>query len=426
MAAPLIYRAYVGATVALAPLAARAEARKLNRAGIPRRRAREKRGYATQERPDAAPLIWFHAASVGESLSVLALIAQMGEALPKAGFLITSGTATSAQLLAARMPSRCVHQFAPLDAPGPVERFLDHWRPDAAIFVESELWPQMLRRTHARGVPMALLNARLSPKSVKNWTRQPALARHVLGVFDLILTQNAPMAEAMIAMHAPPERVAAGSNLKALSAPLPVDDAALTEAREALGDRPVWVAASTHEGEEEIVLAAHKALLARRPGLHLVLVPRHPVRGDAVARLIADAGLSATRRSAGDAPGGDVYLADTLGELGTWYAQGHIVFIGGSLRPIGGHNPFEVAQAGAAALSGPHVANFAETFAEMRQAGAVQHASDARELEKAVATLLDAPDTLRAMQDAAAGFVKTRTDALAGVSDRLINALQLG
>lgn len=425
-AVPFVYRAYVAATTALLPIAARTERRKLARARIPAVRAGEKLGHATESRGDADPLVWFHAASVGESLSVLSLITRMGEALPQARFLITSGTATSAKLVAARLPPRSVHQFAPLDAPGPLRRFLAHWRPDAAIFVESELWPQMLRRTHATGARMALLNARLSEKSVERWKRQEALARHVFEVFDLILTQNDRMAEAMIAMHAPPERVARGTNLKAFAAPLPVDQTALKAARDALAGRPVWIASSTHEGEEETVLEAHRALLRRWPDLHLILAPRHPERGDRVARMILEAGLTTTRRSARDAPGGQVYLADTLGELGVWYALGDIVFVGGSLRPIGGHNPFEVAQAGAGVLSGPHVANFAETYDELERAGAVRHVADEAELAAAVTDLLDNGPALAEMKAAGAAFAATKDDQLDGIARRLIDTLEIG
>ncbi|MEQ6248374.1 3-deoxy-D-manno-octulosonic acid transferase [Sulfitobacter sp. HNIBRBA3233] len=424
MRAPLAYRAYVVLSVILLPFAAWIVTRKLRRAGVSALRAHERLGNASVQRPGGT-LIWFHAASVGESLSVLALITRMSVLLPGAQFLITSGTATSAKLIADRMPPRAVHQYAPLDAPGPLKRFLKHWRPDAAVFVESELWPQMLRRTRATGATMALVNARLSDRSVASWAKRGALAAHVLDVFDLILTQNDAMAEAMVRMHAPAGRVARGQNLKSFAGPLPTDDDTLFEARAALGHRPVWVAASTHSGEEETVLAAHKLVMKDHPTAHLILVPRHPERGTEVLQRIADAGLAATRRTRGDTPGGAVYLADTLGELGNWFALTDVVFLGGSLRPIGGHNPFEVAQSGATVLSGNHVFNFAETFAAMEAAGAARLVADAQDLGQQVATLLS-DDAARARAcTAAEGFAKAETGKLDTIAGRLIKALEL-
>ena len=421
MATPLLYRAYVALSMVLVPFAARSTIRKLRSADVTAQRAHERLGVASEQRPSGT-LVWFHAASVGESLSVLALITRMGEALPQLQFLITSGTATSATLVARRMPPRTRHQFAPLDAPGPLKRFLAHWHPEAAVFVESELWPQMLRRTRGAGARMALVNARLSAKSLRAWGKRPRLAAYILEVFDLILTQNDAMAEAMVAIHAPAARVARGQNLKSFAGPLPRDEDLLFEARASLGHRPVWIAASTHAGEEALVLAAHQALLANHPDLLLILVPRHPERGDAVQQLIHAAGLRQTRRSTGDLPGAQVYLADTLGELGTWYALGSIVFLGGSLLPIGGHNPFEVAQAGAAILTGPHVFNFAENFAELSAAGAARTVTDAQDLAAQVEHLLHDSTAARA---AATAFVAEETDKLDLIAARLIKALDL-
>ena len=425
MDAPFLYRAWVMASCLIVPFAARSTTRKLRDAGMTVTRAHEKLGHATQERQGSGPLIWFHAASVGESLSVLALIARMGVAMPRAHFLITTGTATSARLVAGRIPPRTVHQFAPLDAPGPMKRFLKHWRPDAAVFVESELWPQMLRRTHARGTRMAMVNARLSERSVAQWRKMPKLSAYMLDVFDLILTQNDAMAGAMVALNAPADRVARGINLKSMAGPLPIDEDALFEARAALGHRPVWAASSTHPGEEEAILKAHKTLLKRYPDLCLILAPRHPERGDDVTGLIAGAGLSLTRRTRGDAPGGQVFLADTLGELGTWYALTDVVFLGGSLRPIGGHNPYEVAQSGAAVLSGVHVANFAETFAEMEALGAARLVADADDLATKLDTWLSDDDARAKACSAAAGFAHGQTDKLDNIAARLIKALGL-
>lgn len=425
MATPLLYHVWVVASMLLVPFVARSEIRKLRAAGVPVQRAHEKLGHATQNRAHDGPLVWFHAASVGESLSVLALIDRMGHKLPDADFLITSGTTSSAEMIAKRLPPRTVHQFAPLDAPGPLKRFLKHWRPDAAVFVESELWPQMLRRTHARGTRMALVNARLSERSLARWARVPRLAQEMFSVFDLILTQNDAMAEAMVRAHAPAPRVARGINLKSMAGPLPVDEDLLFEARAALGHRPVWVASSTHAGEEEVVLQAHQILLKQWPDLHLILAPRHPERARDVMNLIAGAGLGFTRRTRGDAPGSQVFLADTLGELGTWYSLADVVFLGGALQPKGGHNPFEVAQSGALTLSGPNVFNFAETFAEMEAMGAARLIATAKDLARELNAVLSDPTARLRAQRAAEQFSQSRTDRLDSIADRLINALEL-
>lgn len=418
--------AYAGLARLAYPLALRAERRKLAAAGMAARIG-EKAGRAAAARP-AGRLVWFHAASVGESLSVLSLIARLGVALPDTQFLITSGTATSAALLGQRMPPRCRHQFAPLDAPGAVARFLAHWRPDAAVFVESELWPNMLRAAAAAGIPLALVGARLSARSLARWSRTPATARALLGLFALIVTQNREMAGALTALGAEPARVVEGVNLKSLSAPLPVDAALAGGLGGALGARPRWVASSTHDGEEEIVLAAHARLLERWPDLCLILAPRHPARSDAVAALIGAHGWPDLRRSAHDwpQPGAPVYLADTLGELGAWYAQSGIVFLGGSLRQIGGHNPFEVAHAGAAILSGPHVQNFSETFAQMTARGAARLTGSAPEdVAEAVAGWLGDGPARQAAIDAGRALCADQSEALARIAGQLTHALGL-
>lgn len=426
MRPPLLYHLYVAASALLVPFFAWIETRKLRAAGVPIVRAHEKLGHATATRQGTGPLVWFHAASVGESLSVLALITEMGRIVPKAQFLITSGTATSAEMVAKRLPPHTVHQFAPLDAPGPVKRFLKHWRPDAAVFVESELWPQMLRRTKDAGARLVLVNARLSASSRAAWARRPKTAQYVLDTFDLIMTQNDEMAQAMIEMHAPADRVARGINLKALSDPLEQDHAVLAKVRTNLKGRPVWVAASTHKGEEEIVLQAHKSLLQTHADLLLILAPRHPNRSADVARLIDQVGLSCSIRSTGALPDCNaVYLADTLGELGNWYALSDAIFLGGSLKPIGGHNPFEVAQAGKGVISGPEVFNFSETYDEMQRHGAVKYVKDANDIAVVVERLLASSETAEDAGRAARTFVRGKASQLNSIAQRLVTSLGL-
>lgn len=421
-----LFRLYRLATRALVPLAWAVVSRKLARQGVATERMHERLGHASLPRAASDP-VWFHAASVGESLSVLALIARLGERLPRAEFLITSGTATSAELIGKRLPPRSRHQFAPLDAPGPVGRFLSHWRPRAGIFVESELWPVMLAEARASGIPLALLNARLSEKSVAGWRKRPRTARFLLDQFDLIVTQNRQTADNLIAIGADPARLRTGSNLKSTATPLPVDAATLANLRTALDGRPVWIASSTHDGEEETVLAAHRTLLDRHPDLCLLLIPRHPERGDAVARSVATAGLTCARRTRAETLTRDtqVYLADTLGETGTWYALAPLVFLGGSLKPIGGHNPYEPAQAGAAVITGPEHFNFAETYQPLIAQGGAVEAADAADIAAAVADWLDHPEDLDAARRAARGFVLAQQSALDDVVDTLCSALHL-
>ncbi|MCQ0092602.1 3-deoxy-D-manno-octulosonic acid transferase [Roseovarius sp. M141] len=409
----------------MAPLAYRRVRRKLAAHGTDPARIRERLGHATLPRPDG-PLLWLHAASVGESLSVLRLIAQLGQMHPALNFLLTSGTATSAQMLSTRLPPRCQHQFAPLDSPSCVGRFLDHWRPDAGVFVESEMWPGMLRSAARRGVPLALLNARISDRSARGWARLGGTARYLLSLFTMIHCQDARTARHLTALGATDARH--GANLKAMAGPLPCDAAALADLRARIGNRPVWTTASTHPGEEDVALSAHRALLTTHPGALMILVPRHPDRADGIAQMIRETGLTYTRRSAGGMPGAQdqVYLADTLGELGLWYALAPVACIAGSFTPVGGHNPFEAAHAGAAVLHGPLYANFADAYAQMDAAGAARQVADADDLGATLRGLFSAPADLRAIQDSARQFAATQDDQLAALATTLCAALKLG
>jgi len=420
-----LYRAYCVATRLALPIAFRKIDKKLHATNVPEDRRRERLGYATQPRPQG-PVYWFHAASVGESLSVLALIEHMGKSRPELSFLITSGTATSAELVEQRKPPRTTHQYAPLDAQAPLERFLDHWKPSAAIFVESELWPQMILRSADAGIPLALVNARLSEKSLEGWAKWPKTAEMVMGAFSVIMTQNAKMSEALITLGAPRDRIRRGFDLKATAAPLPKDDGLVKKMRSDLGARAVWVAASTHDGEEEVVLEAHKILLEKFPDLCLILAPRHPNRAARIRAIIEDIGLHVAQRSRGEnLNDAQVYLADTLGELGSWYAVAQFVFLGGSLSDIGGHNPFEAAHQGRPVLSGPYVRNFADTFAQMKNCGAAVITPTRDDIVKQAQFWLSERPSLLKAEVAAAGFASTQTDdKLDGVASLLFASLE--
>ncbi len=421
---PLPVRLYAVAANLIAPLAYRRVAAKLSAHGTDPARFSERMGHASVARPDG-PLIWFHAASVGESLSVLRLIEHMGETHANWHFLLTSGTATSAEIVGKRLPPRCTHQFAPLDARRAMRRFLDHWRPTAAIFVESELWPQMLQMTRAAGIPLALLNARISDRSARNWKRFPQTSRYLMGQFNIIHTQDARTTDHLHDLGQ--SHAFTGQNLKSVSGPLPFDAAEFERLKTRIGDRPIWVASSTHGGEDEVMLEAQKILLRTHPGLLLILVPRHPERATAIAGLIKNAKLITSQRSKGEEidKNTQVYQADTLGETGLWYALSPITCLCGSFVPVGGHNPYEPAYAGSVVLHGALYANFAKTYADFDAAGGAQQVADAAELAKVVDQLLTDPAELEAMQAKSRAFAAAQEDMLEAIATRLTDALNL-
>jgi len=343
----------------------------------------ERFGISAIPRPDGR-LLWFHAASVGETLSLLPVI----DALEgQAAVLLTTGTVTSASLAAARLPAFAVHQFVPLDVPGWVTRFLDHWRPDCAVFVESEIWPTTLAMLDERKIPRLLLNGSMSARSAARWRRAPGFARQMLGGFNAVHAQSAQDAENLARLGAKP--VLEWGNLKFAAPLLPVDETRLKEMRQAICG-PSWLAASTHPGEEDIVIAAHRLLVEGMPGLVTIIAPRHPARGTAVVALAG--GLPVAQRSFGQAPiPGGIYIADTLGELGLFYRLCPCALVGGSLVDIGGHNITEPARLGAAVLTGPFTREIVEQVLRLQAANAIVEVRDAAALAAAVRYFLDDP-----------------------------------
>jgi 3-deoxy-D-manno-octulosonic-acid transferase len=383
----------------------------------------ERMGIAGIARPKG-PLVWFHAASVGEAVSLLELLRRLRDGRPDLVCLVTTGTVTSARLLAARLPAGCLHQFVPLDVVPWVERFLEHWRPDLAVWTESEFWPAMLVATRRRGVPMLLINARISLRSYRRWRRMRRLARALLSRFDRILAQDDLAATQLAALGADPDRLTVTGSLKEGAAPLGHDEEERVRIARLLAGRPVWLAASTHPGEEEIVLEAHACARRTLPMLALILAPRHPDRGEALAAMLRARGLATVRRGAGEAlvPDTDVYLVDTLGEMGLWYRIAAVSFVGGSLNDAGGHNPFEPALLGSAILHGPHVRNFADGYARLRAAGAAVEVRSARDLCAALVATL-APDRAAAMAAAAWDAVSEGADVTDAVQRTIETAL---
>ena len=381
-------------------------------------RLSERFGRATIARPDGR-LAWVHAASVGETLSVLPLVRAIVARELACHVLITTGTVTSARLLHARSEASFSHQFIPLDVPRYARRFLDHWQPDMAIFVESELWPNMMREIGRRAVTFATVNGRMSERSFSVWQRWPRTARALLAIPDLVLAQSREHALRYAQLGARDVRHV--GNLKFDAPPPPAAASEIAALESTIGDRPVWLAASTHDGEEEIVAEAHLAIRERHPDTLTILVPRHPERGAEIARMLEERWLVASRRSMGEALSAktDIYLADTLGELGMFYRLAKVAMVGGSFVPVGGHNPIEPAQLGCAVLHGPHVHNFADTYAALDALGGSLAVATSAELAAQVSDLLTDTDRRNALT--ATGRAEIERNA--GSLDRALSVL---
>jgi 3-deoxy-D-manno-octulosonic-acid transferase len=385
-------------------------------------RRRERMGIAGKPRP-SGPLAWIHAASVGELNAVLPLADALREAQPGLVCLFTTGTVTSARIAERRLHPGDIHQYVPLDSPKFVARFLQHWQPDAAFLTESEIWPNMILQCAARSVPLALVNARMSMRSAERWKRLPGIARPLFSRFDLVLAQNEEMAQRFRDVGA--AHVLAVGNLKIDAPPPPVDPAALGVLRASLAGRPFFVAASTHDGEEIAVAAAHRIVARHHPGLCTIIAPRHPERGIGIAETMKAMGLSTALRSLGELPTAatDVYIADTIGELGTLYALSSIAFVGGSLIAHGGQNPIEAVRCGAVVLTGPHWSNFTEAYETLNAWDAVIKVTDSETLAAAVNGLLSDPLELARLQSAAESALAKLTGALARSVTELVKLM---
>jgi 3-deoxy-D-manno-octulosonic-acid transferase len=424
MSAPLSLRLYALATALAAPAAPWWLRRRTARGKELAERWRERLGETTL--PAAGrPTVWCHAASVGETASLLPLI----DALTGRGHavVLTTGTVTSARLARERLAAGAVHQFAPLDHRPWLARFIDHWRPGLALRVESDIWPNTLDTLRARGVPVVQVNARLSAAAAARWSWTPGLARAAFGALELVLAQSEADRARFARLGAPRCQVA--GNLKLALPPLPHDAAALAALRAAIGERPLWLAASIHPGEDAVVAQAHTAVTARHPGALLIAVPRHAERGAEMAAGFAARGLRAARRSRGEAidAATDVYVADTMGELGLLYRLARVVMMGKTYAVGGGQNPVEPAQLGCALIWGPDMSNFADIAAALERAGAALRVPDPAGLGAALAELLaDGPrrarmaEAARAELAAGAEALPRTLAALAPYLDRLV------
>jgi 3-deoxy-D-manno-octulosonic-acid transferase len=348
-------------------------------------RRRERYGRAGQPRPPG-PLIWVHAASVGETIAVIPLI----ERLLASGITIvlTTGTVTSAHVARERLGGRVIHQYVPLDLKPAVSRFLDHWMPDLAVMAESEIWPMTILELGSRRVPQVLVNGRLSDRSFANWSKRSYLAEALFENLAHVVAQSETDAERFRHLGARP--VTVSGNLKGDTIEPPADPTELARLKGEIGGRKTWAAVSTHDGEEDAAIEVHQRLRRRHPDLLTIIVPRHPERADAIATACAEAGLSVARRSAGDtvSPETDIFLGDTIGEMGLYLRLTEIAFVGRSLTGKGGQNPLEPAMLDTAVLSGRNVQNFREAYQKLAAGGAARFVKDKEVLAGAVNYLL--------------------------------------
>jgi 3-deoxy-D-manno-octulosonic-acid transferase len=414
---PMTLSAYRIATAAGTALVPRLLERRLARGKENPGRIAERRGEPSAPRPPG-PLVWVHGASVGEFVAALPLI----ERIRARGFtvLMTTGTVTSAELAEKRLPPGALHQFIPLDMPCFITRFLDYWHPDLALFVESDLWPNIILSASARQIPMIVVNGRMSELSYGRWRHFPKTIETLLRRFDLCLVRSHSDAERFGALGAP--RISITGNLKFDAPALPVDARKLAALTDATRGRIVVVAASTHPGEESVIVDVHRRLKITCQDLLTIIAPRHPQRGAAIAEIAATSGLRPALRSAGASPAGeiDIYIFDTLGELGLIYQLAPIVFMGGSLVRHGGQNPIEAIKFGAAILHGPHVSNFGEIYEELDRTGAAELVTDASTLTTRIGAWIKDG----AVREGIAERARQCVDKLGGALDLTISALE--
>ncbi|MDE2601468.1 MAG: 3-deoxy-D-manno-octulosonic acid transferase [Bradyrhizobium sp.] len=414
---PMTLRLYQRLSAAAVPLTPAVVKRRLRQGKEDPARVGERRGESEDVRPNG-PLVWIHGASVGEVLAAAALIERLR--MLNMRILLTSGTVTSAAIVAKRFPADIIHQYVPYDSPPYVARFLDHWKPSLALFIESDLWPNLILSSAARRLPMVLINGRMSHRSFPRWRRVNGTISALLGRFEVCLAQSRVDAERFVALGS--RNVITTGNLK-LDVPAPPADAArLERLMSVTRGRPIIVAASTHPGEEDLLVATHRSLVRYFPSLLSVVVPRHPDRGEAIARTIATGGLRAGLRSRDELPTAatDIYVADTMGELGLFYRLAPIVFMGGSLVPHGGQNPIEAVKLGASIVHGPHVFNFSDVYEALDGAGGARRADTPEALTKQLGHLLSDP---LARETSVAASTRV-VEQLGGALERTLVALE--
>lgn len=379
----------------------------------------ERFGFASRPRPEGN-LTWIHASGLTEAMAALPLVTRLRMERKDLHILITTSTVPSAELLISALPAGVSHQYLPADIPPYVNRFLKYWRPNLALWIETGFWPYLLHRVGAMGIPLILLNGRMSDRAFRWWRRIPQLIRHTLSQFTMCLAGSPEDAHRLRTLGAPV--VEEAGNLKFSAPPLAADTTELNRLAEIIGRRPRWLAAHLHPSDEDSVLTAHRWLLDRVPDLLTVIVPRHPRHANQIVTHALRQGLRVARRSLGQLPDRSItlYLADTIGEMGLWYRLCSVVFIGGSLAKEGGHSPLEAARLSCAILTGPNTGAHTEIYTAMHLFGAARQVEDEEVLtEQLNALLFDEPGLARAMGQAAEEFAENRSPALNQVMERL-------
>ncbi len=383
------------------------------------KRFNERIGRPTKPRPNGK-LVWMHGASVGESISMLPLIKRLLELYPELYIMVTTGTRTSADVMAKRLPERAFHQYLPIENPVFATRFLKHWRPDIALWFESEFWPAMLSCIKRKNIPLILVNGRISNKSFKRWQQFEFVIKEILDCFNLCLGQSDEDAYRLRVLGA--KNVICLGNLKYAGLPLPVDNDKKAEIAKQINNRPVWLVSSTHDNEEFRIAKHLKTLEQKIPHLLTFMAPRHPHRGVEIKELLEkELGLNVALRSAGEkiTAKTDVYIADTIGEMGIWYELFTLVFIGGSLIPHGGQNFMEPSRYRDAVIVGPHMHNFTDAMNRAKKADAIIQVNDVLDLIEMVETLLTNPELLEAKRSLAYNWATSEAKVLDSIVEKI-------
>lgn len=382
------------------------------------KRANERIGQPSKERPEGK-LIWLHGASVGESLSMLPLINKLLENYPDAHIMVTTGTVTSADVMNKRLPQRAFHQYIPIDNPTFVSRFLNHWKPDLVLWFESDLWPALLSGIKRKKIPLILVNGRISNKSFKRWQQFDFISKELLDCFTFCLGQSDEDAYRLRVLGAK-EAICLG-NLKYAGINPPVDAEKKAEIANQIGNRPLWAVISTHSDEELQIGKFLNQAINEVPNLFTIIAPRHPNRGTEIQEQLENLGLKTALRSKGEKITKDtnVYIADTIGEVGIWYDMSPIVFIGGSLIPHGGQNFIEPSRFRDAVIVGPHMHNFTDAMNRAKKANAIIQVQDAAELKNTVITLLKDNELLENKRQLAYDWAYGEAKVLDGIVDKI-------